>query len=198
MNKITKAAIATGAAAMLLIGSGSTLAYWNDTATLAGQSAISAGTLKLATTGSPTWKVQHTTGTETVVADISALRLVPGDKLTYSFPASISAQGQDLRFKVAMTGGSIAAPAVPTAADTALAARLTSSVNYAVSGATAVASKPDTFDHKSNTAGTHVATITAVISWPFTGTTAEDKLAQGGKVDLSGFSLAVTQVDASL
>ncbi|QIM17933.1 alternate-type signal peptide domain-containing protein [Leucobacter coleopterorum] len=198
MKKIAKAAIATGAAALLLIGSGGTLAYWNDSANISGQSAITAGNLHLTATGTPTWKIKHTTGAETTVADISALRMVPGDKLTYSFPASITTQGQDLRFKVGLAGGSVAAPASPTSADTALAARLTNSVSYAVTGATPVAAQPDTFDHKSNSSASYTTTITATIDWPFTGTTAQDNPAKSGKVNLSNFTLTVTQVDASL
>lgn len=198
MKKITKATIAAGAAVLLLIGSGSTLAYWNDVNDIDGQTAITAGNLQLTTTGTPTWKIKHTSGTETTVADITAVRIVPGDKLTYSFPASITAQGQNLRFKVGLAGGSIVAPASPTAADTALAARLTSNASYAVTGATPVSGQPDTFDHKSNTSSDYLTTITAVIDWPFTGTTTQDNPAKLGKVDLSDFTLTVTQIDGSI
>lgn len=198
MKKITKATIAAGAAVLLLIGSGSTLAFWNDTANINGQNAITAGNLQLTATGPASWKIKHTNGTETAVADITAVRIVPGDKLTYSFPASITAQGQNLRFKVALTPGSIAAPPSPTAADTALAGRLTSSASFAVAGATPVPLQADTFDHKSNTSTNYVTTITATIDWPFTGTAVQDNPAKLGKVNLSNFTLTVTQIDGSI
>ncbi len=198
MKKLSKAAIAVAAATVLLLGSGSTLAYWNDTANVGGSTAITAGTLQLTTTGTPTWKIQHSNGTETAVADINTVRIVPGDKLTYSFPASITAQGQNLRFKVDLAGGAISTPATPTAADTALAARLAASTSFAVTGATAVAGQANTFDHKNNTSTPYTTTITATITWPFSGTTAQDNAAKTGKVNLSGFTLTVTQVDASI
>ncbi|QIM16801.1 alternate-type signal peptide domain-containing protein [Leucobacter insecticola] len=198
MKKSAKAAIATGAAAVLLLGSAGTLAYWNDTATLSGQNAITAGDLQLTTTGTPTWKIQHTNGTESTVSNIASVRLVPGDKLTYSFPASIKAQGQNLRFKVGLTGDSITLPANPTAADKALADQLELSAEFDVAGATKVSGQTNTFEHKKNVATSYVTTITATITWPFNEPAAKDNLAVTGQVNLSNFSINVTQVDGSL
>ncbi len=179
------------------MGSGGTLAYWNDNATINGQNSITAGNLKLTSTGSPVWKIKHTTGTETVVSDISALRIAPGDTLSYSFPAKITAQGQNIRFSVALAGGAITAPTTPTAADTALAAKLTSSTSFAVTGATAVAGKTNTFDYNLNTSTDYTTTITASIVWPF-GTAGGDNTAALGKVNLANFTLTVNQVDGSV
>lgn len=198
MKKTTKAAVATAAAAALLIGSAGTLAFWNDTANISGQNAITAGDLKLTATATPTWKIQHTNGSESAVTDITAVKLVPGDKLVYEMPATVTAQGQNLRFKVGLTGGSIAAPPTPTAADTALAARLTSSTEFAVTGATLVPGTTDTFDHKNNGATNYATTIKATITWPFTGLPADDNATRTGQVNLTKFTITATQEDASL
>ncbi|QIK64384.1 alternate-type signal peptide domain-containing protein [Leucobacter viscericola] len=198
MKKTTKAAVATAAAAVLLVGSAGTLAFWNDTANISGQNAITAGDLKLTATSAPTWTIRHTSGTDSEVTDITAVRLVPGDKLTYSMPATITAQGQNLRFKVGLAGGSIAAPTTPTAADTALAARLTSATTFTVVGATSVPGTTDTFDHKNNGASNYVTTIKATITWPFTGQPTDDNAARTGQVNLANFAITVTQEDASV
>mgnify|MGYP003417774265 CR=1 FL=1 len=197
MKKVTKAAVATGAAVLLLIGSGTTLAYWNDTANLSGQSAITAGNLKLTATATPTWKVKHTTGIEEAVPNIAALRIVPGDVLTYTFPATVTAEGKNLRFEVGLANGAITAGSA-AAADTALATQLQRSASFAVTGATVVPGHPTWFDHKSNTSATYNTTITATITWPFAGTPAADNPAKLGKVNLSDFTLTVTQIDGSL
>ena len=46
MNKTVKGAFAAGTAAFLLVGGAGSLAYWNDTANVAG-STINSGTLTL-------------------------------------------------------------------------------------------------------------------------------------------------------
>lgn len=199
MKRMTKAVIATGAAVMLLLGGGGTLAYWNDTANLGGSNTITAGTLTVVATGTPTWQIQHTSGAVTAVADISAARIVPGDVLLYSVPATITAQGQNLRFQVGLAGGSVTAVGAG-AADTALAGRLTNSAAFGVTGATPVGTTGDTFEHKSNSSSSYATTITATITWPFgaAGSPAADNPAKTGAVNLANFALTVTQVDGSI
>ena len=78
MNKATKGTIAAGAAVLLLLGTGGSLAYWNSTADLGGQT-ISAGQLKVVQDAAvtPTWTIKHTSGAATAVTDIAAVKLVP-------------------------------------------------------------------------------------------------------------------------
>lgn len=197
MKKLTKAAIATGAAVALLLGTGSTLAYWNDSANIAGQDAITAGTLQLTATATPTWTITHTNGTTSTVASIGAVRIVPGDVLSYSFPASITAQGQNLRFSVGLAGGSIVPADAAAPEDVALADELAATSAFAVTGATPVSGQPNTFDHKSNTSSTYTTTITASITWPF-GAAGDGNDAKLGSVNLDDFTLTVTQVNGSL
>ena len=201
MKKTTKGVIAAGAAVMLLLGGGGTLAYWNDTANLGAASTITAGTLTVTTppAPAPSWSIKHTSGAPTAVADIAAVRIVPGDQLIYTVPANIDAQGQNLRFQVGLAGGAITASSA-SAADAALETLLTNSATFAVAGATPVGpSSPNTFEHKSNTSSTYSTTITATITWPFgaTGSETQDNPAKAGEVDLSQFALSVTQVDGS-
>ncbi|MGC3956101.1 MAG: alternate-type signal peptide domain-containing protein [Propionicimonas sp.] len=197
MKKTTKGVIATGVAVVLLLGGGGTLAYWNDSANLGGSNTITAGTLTVVANGTPTWRIRHTSGAETAVADVSAVRIVPGDVLLYSVPATITAQGQNLRFQVGLAGGSVAA-AGGNAASTALAGRLTNSAVFAVTGATPVGASGNTFEHKSNATGSYATTITATITWPFDGTPAQDNPAKTGSVNLANFALTVTQIDGSI
>ncbi len=199
MKKMTKGVIATGVAVMLLLGGGGTLAYWNDTANLGGSSTITAGTLTVVANGTPTWQIQHTSGGVTAVPDISAVRIVPGDVLLYSVPATITAQGQNLRFQVGLAGGAVAAVSA-SAADTALAGRLANSAVFGVTGATPVGTGGNTFEHKSNASSSYATTITATITWPFgaAGSPTDDNPARTGAVNLANFALTVTQIDGSI
>ncbi|PZU46566.1 MAG: alternate-type signal peptide domain-containing protein [Microbacterium sp.] len=200
MKKTTKGTIAAGAALMLLLGTGGTLAYWNDSANLSGQNSITAGQLRVAQNGAASWSIKHQNGTASAVSDITTVRIVPGDQLIYTGNYNVTAEGQDLAFKVDLAAGSIAA-ATAGAADTALAGRLTAATTFSVNGGAATApgtavtvAKPTGAD---NGVKTHTVVITATITWPF-GTDASsataDNPAKQGKVNLSQFALTVTQV----
>lgn len=205
MNKTTKGTIAAGAALLLLLGTGGSLAYWNSTAALGGQT-ISAGQLNVAQdAAAPTWKITHTTGAATTVTDIAAVKLVPGDTLEYTGKFNITAQGQDLAFTVNLAKGSIAAATTGNAAaNAALVTRLRNSATFTVNGGaatdagTVVTVNEPTDD--SNGVKTYPVTITAKITWPFgdSTTVTSDNAAQAGAVSLKDFSLLIQQVDGSL
>jgi alternate signal-mediated exported protein len=94
MNKSTKGALAVAAAATLLLGGAGSLAYWTDTAPVAGAD-ITSGHLKLVPvsgTGCDGWKL----GTATFVP--ASDKIVPGDSLT-----------QHCSYKVDMAGGRLKA-----------------------------------------------------------------------------------------
>lgn len=94
MKKQTKAAAAAGAGAILLLGGAGSLAYWNDSSTAPG-AVISSGTLSLSDcTGGGTWTDVNHGGT--VIADITAFRIVPGDQVSYNCATSITATGNNL------------------------------------------------------------------------------------------------------
>lgn len=198
MKKLTKATIAAGGAVVLLLSSAGTLAYWNDTVNVGSSSTISAGELRLAQSTAPTWAITHTDGTETAVADLAAVRIVPGDKLTYRGAYTITAQGQNLSFKADVAAGSIAPATAGNAADEALQTRLQQSATYSING---VAGQTATIEHKKNTVGTYDVTIEVTLNWPFDApagaSAAADNPAKLGVVDLSQFAVSVAQIDGT-
>ncbi|UJP10263.1 alternate-type signal peptide domain-containing protein [Microbacterium sp. KUDC0406] len=198
MNKTTKGTIAAGAAVLLLLGTGGTLAYWNGSADLGGQT-ISAGQLTVVQDGTPTWTIQHVDGTASDVTSITGLRIVPGDKLVYQGEYDITGQGQNLAFTVGLTDSAIAPSDSSKDTDKALANLLADSAEFSVDAEPAVDAGTPVTVAKTGANGivNHTATITATINWPFGDTTTGDNAAQLGSVDLSKFTLAVTQVDAN-
>src|SRR5690606_11331258 len=128
MNKATKGTIAAGAAVLLLLGTGGTLAYWNDTADLGGQT-ITAGQLQVEQQGTAAWELNGAPIAET---DLAGLRIVPGDELTYVGEFEITAAGRNLAFDIELASGAISAATSDDAADIALAAALTDSATFTV------------------------------------------------------------------
>ncbi|MGY4721621.1 alternate-type signal peptide domain-containing protein [Naumannella cuiyingiana] len=93
MKKSIKGAVAATAAAALLISAGGTLAYWNATADLGGGS-ITSGQLALEP-GTAQWTLNGAP-----VADVSTVRVVPGDELRFAGTYTIVAEGDNLKAAV--------------------------------------------------------------------------------------------------
>lgn len=92
MNKVTKGTIAAGAAGVLLLGGASTLALWQDAQTIdAGK--VSTGVLDLSLGTAGAWMdiSEGAPGTELEGT------IVPGDKISYTQPVTITAQGDNLK-----------------------------------------------------------------------------------------------------
>lgn len=197
MNKMTKGAFAASAAVALLIGGGSTLAFWNAEANL-GQASISSGNLALTQTNAGTWTIQHVDGSVVPAGNLADLRIVPGDKLVYTGSYDVVAQGKNLAFKASVTNGSIT-PATSAQADVTLASRLVKTASYSINGQNATTT-PVTVQHKSNDSNTYPVTISVTLDWAF-GTAGNaapfDNNAKLGKVDLSNFTVGVEQVIAA-
>ncbi len=198
MKKITKATIATAAGVALLLGTGGTLAYWNDQASLAGTT-ITAGNLALTAKGTPTWTLQHTSGAATPISttELAALKIVPGDKLVYTGAYTVAAQGKDLVFKADITPGAIAAATPGKAVDDALAARIARTATYTING---TAGQTATIKHRSDAAATYDVVIAVTLDWPFTADGSKntaDNAAKLGSVSLANFAVAVTQLDGT-
>lgn len=97
MKKITKGALATGLGVALLLGGGGTLAVWNDSQATQPGSIVS-GDLALSA-GTGVWKnAQGTT------VDVSTYKVVPGDKLTFTQPVTVTLVGDQLQATLAVTG----------------------------------------------------------------------------------------------
>lgn len=97
MNKATKGTVAIAAAITLLLGGAGSLAYWQESASVAATS-VSTGQLHVTvpTTGS-TWTVKkNTTATATPITNISTFKMVPGDIVTYTVPFTTTAEGDNL------------------------------------------------------------------------------------------------------
>lgn len=197
MKKITKGTIAAGAAVALLIGTGGTLAFWNDTVNVGAPAVITAGNLALTQTTAPAWTISHTDGTATAVADIAAVRIVPGDTLIFSAEYEVTAQGQNLVFAADVAPGAITPADAATPADVALAARLAETATFTING---VEGATATIEHRDNAEGVYDVAINVELDWAFgaAGSPDLDNPAKTGQVDLSQFAVSITQVDGSL
>jgi len=88
MNKTTKGSLAAGAAAVLLLGGAGSLAFWTDTADIAGTN-ITSGFMNLTDPDcGEGWLLQGTAYT--------TQRLVPGDTLTQTCTFVLEAEGDNL------------------------------------------------------------------------------------------------------
>ena len=93
MKKKTKAAIAAGAGAVILLGGAGSLAFWNDSSTTT-EGEISSGELSLDDCeNGGTWTDVNQA---TTISDIEAFRIVPGDTLSYTCVTAINATGDNL------------------------------------------------------------------------------------------------------
>lgn len=207
MNKVAKGTIAAAAGVILLMGGAGSLAYWNDSANLGGNGqTISAGQLDITAVNGGAWTkgFYNNAGTQVVapaaVANLSTVRVVPGNRLVYTQTFNLTASGDDLWFTITPTAGSVTA-ATGAAEDVALAAQINASALpdkfqvSAVSGGTVVASStPGTYTVSSNAGTPSTITVTWTVDFPF-GATAVNT-AQLGDVNLSQGAITVTQVAA--
>lgn len=101
MNKMVKGAIATGVGVILLVGGGGTLATWNQ-AQNATMGSVVSGDLNLTATNG-----KWTNAAGTVIPDISAYHVVPGDVLTYTQDVNVTLSGDLMAAKLAVTGAGV-------------------------------------------------------------------------------------------
>ncbi|HTL42175.1 MAG TPA: alternate-type signal peptide domain-containing protein [Pseudolysinimonas sp.] len=209
MNKLVKGAVAGAAGIILLMGGAGSLAYWNDSAVAgpaSGSNTITAGTLSITAQNAGSWTkaMYNNAGTQTVapaaVASLSAVRVVPGNRLVYTQTFNVVGTGDDLFFTISSTNGAVSA-ATAGSADTALASAIngSSSTAFAVSsvtGGTVVATGVTSGVYKvSSNAGTaSTVTVTWTINVPFGA--AVDNAAKGGAVNLTQGAITLTQVAA--
>ena len=208
MNKLVKGAIAGAAGIVLLMGGAGSLAYWNDSAQAgpaSGSNSITAGTLTITAQNAGTWTkgMYNNAGTQTVapaaVANLSNVRVVPGNRLVYTQVFNVVGTGDDLFFTIGSTNGAVTA-ASASAADTALAAAINGSGTTAfsvgsVTGGTVVAATtPGVYKVSSNAGTAATITVTWTINFPFGATV--DNASTTGAVNLSQGSITLTPVAA--
>lgn len=121
MKKITKAAIAAAAGAVLLVGGAGTLAFWTDTQ--AGESVVIAtGNLDLGTIadGSGWTLQQNATGVNPAQAASVAYTnqlLVPGDVLTKTVQVPVTLTGANIKANLSISSAATGDAALTTGAD---------------------------------------------------------------------------------
>lgn len=117
MNKTTKGALAAIGAALLLVGGAGSLAYWSDTATIAGPGTITSGQLSLTPADDTDCEWQLDGGT---AFDPVNTRIVPGDTVTRNCAYTLTAVGDHLAATLDVSSVSEAgdlAPAIDVVAE---------------------------------------------------------------------------------
>ncbi|HEX7834555.1 MAG TPA: alternate-type signal peptide domain-containing protein [Pseudolysinimonas sp.] len=208
VNKLVKGAIAGAAGIVLLMGGAGSLAYWNDSASAgpsSGSNSITAGTMTVTAVNGGSWTKglynasNVLVGSVASVADLSTVRLVPGNRLVYTQGFNIVATGDDLYFTIGSTAGAVSA-ASAGAADVALAAQINASgttafsVSSVTGGTVVAATTPGTYKVSSNAGTASTITVTWTVDLPF-GASAVNT-AKTGAVSLSQGAITLTQVAA--
>lgn len=198
MNKLTKATIATAAGVALLLGTGGTLAYWNDQANLGGTAVITAGDLKIDRAGATTtWQLVRGTKTDTLQSPADA-KIVPGDKLVYTTTFKIHAEGRNLALQADVAPGAVTPVSAASTADKALATYLTAPAN--LKGSVKIGTQPVVTMPASASFGPIgdgvqdiPVTVTYELTFPYDTAAGTENPAKIGKVDLSNFNVTVRQ-----
>jgi len=141
-----KAIVAIAAGAVLLLGGGTTLAYWTTSQTL-NAGTVQSGDLDLSL-GTGTWTLDGAIGGATAVADPSSVRIVPGDVLTLTQPLTVTLVGDTIQGLLSVDTTDL----IPAGGADAFTADLT------VSGGTAEGA--GTYRFTPATAGAVTATLT--------------------------------------
>lgn len=189
MKKITKGAIAAGAAALLLVGGGGTFMSWNDDIGMEGNG-INAGTLSLEAEGDGQWSLNAGPAFD----DVSTVTIVPGDVLEFTQSVTINATGNNIQGTLTLQDGSITGVGGPDSADAQLATALTNGAAYSVASTSDGLTGTDGVLSFSGE-GPYEADLSVVLDFDFESVNGE--AAQNGTVNLSGVGLALQQTDAN-
>ncbi|MGM1016557.1 MAG: alternate-type signal peptide domain-containing protein [Actinomycetota bacterium] len=166
----TSAVLAIAAGAVLLLGGGTTLAFWSSSITVPAGT-VNSGDLNLEASGTPEWTLQGVLdATPTTVADPTAVLIVPGDVLTMTQDATITLQGDTIEAELVVSEGTL-----PTGLD----------ATVTTTGA----------DAENLTSADDGATLTVTVEIEFDPATADRDLVNT-PFDLSDVSLVLTQKSA--
>lgn len=113
MSSRTKAIVAITAGTALLLGGGGTLAYWSTEQALTAGT-VTSGDLDLALNAGATWTLKgvlDASATPIAAADVTDVRIVPGDVLTLTQPVTATLVGDTLEADLTVTLPSALAPA---------------------------------------------------------------------------------------
>lgn len=121
MKKVTKAAIAAGAAGALLLGGAGTMALWTAS-TDVDAGTVTTGHLTMDATGAAGVWADASADAASTTFDPATDHLVPGDTVTFTQTVSIGADGKNLKGELTatgLTGGSALPNDVTVAVDVA-------------------------------------------------------------------------------
>ena len=170
MKKSTKGALATSAAAVLLLGGAGTLAYWNDIGTVPGGT-IQSGQLQLGTPDCGSgWTLDGG-------AAFTTQLLVPGDTLTKVCTVDLVATGAHL-------GADLVVDTPTWGATNPLTSELTASATFTVNGVTK--------SHITSADDTGTGEVQASVVVVFDGPAATNA-SQGLTATLNGINLVASQ-----
>jgi alternate signal-mediated exported protein len=182
MYRLTKAAIATGGAAVLLLGGAGTMAFWTASGTLS-SAAITSGELTPATQNvtCTSWTYQN--------GGAAVNLIVPGDVVQATCTMTVTGSGDHL---------SVLATESPSPATFQQSNALTGALQVAVGdvsvdgGAPVAAGTPISLS--ATTATSHTLAIALTVTFPY-GTAADNTTNQSGgfQAQLSNIALTLTQ-----
>lgn len=210
MNKLVKGSIAGAAGIILLMGGAGSLAYWNDSAAAgpaSGSNSITAGTLTVTAANAGTWTKSFynasnvLVGSASAVANLSAVKVVPGNRLVFQQAFNIVGTGDDLWFTIGKTDGAVVA-ASAAAADVNLANAINGSgvtaftVSSVTGGTVVPATTPGVFKVSSNAGTAATVTVTWTINFPFGVAETVPLSTKTGAVSLTAGAITLTQVAA--
>lgn len=190
MHKSTKGAIASAAAAVLLLGGGTSLAYWTATADVDG-GAITAGELKL-TAGSCDANWVYAAGNANAGATVALW--VPGDVVTKSCTYTVTATGDNLM-------ATLDAPTTVALTTTSAAAADTESATAAVAYKLDGNAVPDADAtvagiQLTEAASDRTLTATFTVTFPFgNDSTINANDTQAWEADFNALTVTLTQLD---
>ncbi|MGK9147661.1 alternate-type signal peptide domain-containing protein [Plantibacter flavus] len=187
MHRITKGVIAVVAATALLIGGGGSLAYWQQTDTIAdGSLSFGTGELSFEQTGSDVWRLD---GVAQTSDDQSTLLLVPGRTLSFERQYEITADGDGLSAEITATLGALTATDAdapgpdPAAFDGGIVPTFT---------VTGDAIAPSPTDGVYRITGSGTITVVITLAWPFDAETDASTMDQ--LLRLEATTVTLTQV----
>lgn len=175
MKKSIKGALAAGSAAALLLGGAGSLAYWTDSATVAGGD-ITSGDLTLTTIACADWQLDSDGGTG---GPLAGRLIVPGDTLTKTCTYTLHATGEHLE-------GTLDVDTPAWAGD--LAGKVTTGATFTVGTTPVTPGTPVTFQDGPD------QTVTAAFTVDFPYGT-EDNSSKDLTATLDDITVTVTQTD---
>ena len=178
MHATVKGALAAGAAGTLLLGGAGTLAYWNATGTVGGDT-INSGDLRLdaGTCATAGWTVSNTIeNVNNVAFDVATDEIVPGDVLKKVCALNVIAVGANLRANLAVTNGTTTGSSMDVGA-------------YSVAGTFTLGGQPLTSITDTNNGNTINATIT--VTFPIGTVVDNDSKVQD--IVLTDYTVTATQ-----